>query len=353
VPFQTPEYDLSGTIQRVGATEQQGTATERTVTLQLTGVSPDLAAAIEPGATETTAGTTVAEITSVDRTASSVILTSDDGNIHDREHPVNQDLTLEATLSVRETTTGTTFKGETIQRGSTITLDLGDHRLPEDVRELVEDYQALKGARSPFMWKWVHRLAPANTLPCVRSDYDEKVPTDKTITILFVTLLDDVLEKRRDRATFRAVSTIPFEWQSTDEENPDADADYVAFAERVWSDVDTDSATLVVETAQTVEADRDAVAFVLHRLLENAVTHGGDGVTVTVGDADGGFYVADDGPGIPATDRDRVFEQGYGTTPHGEGYGLFVAGRIARANGWEITLTESEAGGARFDVHDR
>jgi len=126
VSFRTPEYDLSGTVQRVGTTEQRGRATSRTVTLRLTNVSSHLAQSITVGATETTAGTTVARITRVNRTNASVILTSQDGNIYEREHPVNRDVTLEATLSVRETTTGTTFKGETIQRGRTITLDLGD-----------------------------------------------------------------------------------------------------------------------------------------------------------------------------------------------------------------------------------
>jgi hypothetical protein len=109
--------------------------------------------------------------------------------------------------------------------------DVYEHELPSVLADLIDEYQQFEDARPPFMWKWVHKLAPANTLPCVHSDYAEKVPTDKTITILFVTLLDDVLEKRRDRATFHAVSTIPFEWQSADRA---ADADYVAFAERVW-----------------------------------------------------------------------------------------------------------------------
>jgi hypothetical protein len=126
IPFRTPEYDLSGTVQRVGAVEQRGQATDRTVTLQIRDVRPDLAQSIRVGATETTGGTTVARITNVNRTSSSVILTSQDGNIFEREHPVNQDITFEANLSVRETTTGTTFKGNTIQRGSEIVLDLGD-----------------------------------------------------------------------------------------------------------------------------------------------------------------------------------------------------------------------------------
>jgi hypothetical protein len=136
IPFQTPEYALGGTVERVGAIEQRGAATHRTVTLQMRNVAPDLARTIDAGVSESTGETTVARIEHVDRTNSTVILTSDDGNIYQREHPVNQDLTIEANLSVRETTTGTTFKGEPLQRGSQIVLDLGDQTIRATVVSL-------------------------------------------------------------------------------------------------------------------------------------------------------------------------------------------------------------------------
>ena len=65
--------------------------------------------------------------------------------------------------------------------------------------------------------------------------------------------------------------------------------------------------------------------------------------------ADGGFAVADDGPGIPADDRDRVFESGY-TTGDGTGLGLAIVKTIAEAHGWTVSVAESDAGGARFVV---
>lgn len=112
--------------------------------------------------------------------------------------------------------------------------DIYEHELPSGLADLIADYQEIEGARPPFMWKWVHKLAPQNTLPCVRDEFAEDVPVDKTITILFVTLLDDVLEKRRDRATFQAVSAIPFECQTVETDDDDVDAKYVTFAECVW-----------------------------------------------------------------------------------------------------------------------
>ncbi|WP_436345739.1 PAS domain S-box protein [Natronorubrum sp. FCH18a] len=83
--------------------------------------------------------------------------------------------------------------------------------------------------------------------------------------------------------------------------------------------------------------------------------NGGDpvdgAVTLTVGDLpDGtGFFVEDDGPGIPAEERDRVFESGYSTSAEGTGFGLAIVGRIAEAHGWTVDVTDSDTGGARFE----
>jgi len=74
-------------------------------------------------------------------------------------------------------------------------------------------------------------------------------------------------------------------------------------------------------------------------------------VTVTVGSLEDGFYVADDGPGIPEADREKVFESGYSTDGDGTGLGLAIVRRIAQAHGWDVTLTTSESGGARFEFH--
>jgi len=128
--------------------------------------------------------------------------------------------------------------------------------------------------------------------------------------------------------------------------------DVAATARQVWSTLDTGAAELNVETEMTAETDADTVELVCRRLFENALAHSGPGVAVTVGDTGDGFYVADDGPGVP-DDGSAVFEQGYGTAREGEGYGLFVASRAAAADGWAMTVSESEAGGARFDVRYR
>jgi signal transduction histidine kinase len=73
-------------------------------------------------------------------------------------------------------------------------------------------------------------------------------------------------------------------------------------------------------------------------------------VTITIGELEDGFYVADDGDGIPEDERDDVFEAGYTTTDHGTGFGLSIVSDVVEAHGWEIHLTESAEGGARFEI---
>jgi signal transduction histidine kinase len=74
------------------------------------------------------------------------------------------------------------------------------------------------------------------------------------------------------------------------------------------------------------------------------------GITVTVGATADGFYVADDGVGISESERDEVFEAGYSTAEDGTGFGLDIVREIVEAHGWTIVATESDAGGARFEV---
>jgi signal transduction histidine kinase len=83
---------------------------------------------------------------------------------------------------------------------------------------------------------------------------------------------------------------------------------------------------------------------------DNAVERGNGDVDVRVGRlADAGFYVADDGPGIPPEEREKVFEWAYSLGGDDTGFGLAIVRQIAEAHGWAIAVTESESGGARFE----
>ncbi|MFB6137562.1 MAG: ATP-binding protein [Halobacteriaceae archaeon] len=122
-------------------------------------------------------------------------------------------------------------------------------------------------------------------------------------------------------------------------------------AERAWAVVETGDAGLTVDADATVDADPDRLQQLLENLFRNAVEHGGPDVTVGVGPLPEteGFYVEDDGPGIPAERREDVFESGYTTEDGGTGLGLSIVREVAEAHGWGIGLTESADGGARFE----
>ncbi|MFC6887998.1 PAS domain S-box protein [Halorubrum trueperi] len=138
------------------------------------------------------------------------------------------------------------------------------------------------------------------------------------------------------------------EGESVDETEP-IDLDEVADA--CWRNVDTGGAVLTVETDVTIRADESRLRQLLENLFRNCVEHGGD-VAVTIGELDGstGFFVEDDGDGIPADEREAIFESGYSTAAGGTGFGLTIAEEIADAHGWTIRATDGSAGGARFEL---
>ncbi|TKX74781.1 sensor histidine kinase [Halorubrum sp. GN11_10-6_MGM] len=136
-----------------------------------------------------------------------------------------------------------------------------------------------------------------------------------------------------------------------------------ALADECWANVATGDATLVVDTDRRILAEPGRLKRLLENLFGNSVEHGGDEVTVVVGDISpmytttraaavlpSGFFVEDDGPGIPEDERDRVFEVGYTTDRSGTGFGLNIVSEVASAHGWEVAVSEGSRGGARFEV---
>ncbi|MUV88648.1 PAS domain-containing protein [Halapricum sp. CBA1109] len=122
-------------------------------------------------------------------------------------------------------------------------------------------------------------------------------------------------------------------------------------ARSCWTALDTEDGRLVVDTDRAIMADANRLYQLFENLYRNAVVHGrGEDrpLTVTVGTVDDGFFVADTGPGIPDSARTRVFETGYTTDDAGTGFGLTIVDQIAKAHGWEVSVTDPAGGGARF-----
>ncbi|KAB1187672.1 MULTISPECIES: histidine kinase N-terminal 7TM domain-containing protein [Haloferax] len=173
------------------------------------------------------------------------------------------------------------------------------------------------------------------------------------------TIIDDLLTLARQGETLTDVSPIAIR----------------TVAHEAWDSVAVGNSTLDVQTDETVAADRSRLRQLFENLFRNAVEHSstdsrtssGEAVehssttdqskpaatlSVTVGRLDDGFYVEDNGPGVPESKREDVFERGYTTHEDGTGFGLPIVKSVAEAHGWSVTLTSAASGGARFEFTD-
>jgi two-component system sensor histidine kinase KdpD len=112
----------------------------------------------------------------------------------------------------------------------------------------------------------------------------------------------------------------------------------------------------IADDVPSVEVDEMQLDQVITNLLENAARHSPPAgeIRLSVAPTDGvvGVTVTDRGPGVPAEDRERVFEAFYrGTsTPDlpGTGLGLAIANAIVTAHGGRIWVQDAPEGGAAF-----
>lgn len=118
---------------------------------------------------------------------------------------------------------------------------------------------------------------------------------------------------------------------------------------------------IVVRAAPTgpLNADRDQVVQVLTNLIQNAQDAVGDvarpTLTVSLGPAEGApervrLVVSDNGPGVSAEMRERLFEPYATTKEHGTGLGLAIVERIVIEHGGEIAYRDVPGGGAEFSI---
>lgn len=152
---------------------------------------------------------------------------------------------------------------------------------------------------------------------------------------------------------------------------------YLEFArgEGTETPVETDISELVAETAAaarregtglTVEQSSrlvvpvrpDALRRCLGNLISNASRYGGHVWLSSVAAEDGvDILIDDDGPGIPPSERDRVFQpfvrldSSRNPATGGVGLGLTIARDVARSHGGDVRLEDSPEGGLRARVH--
>ena len=123
-----------------------------------------------------------------------------------------------------------------------------------------------------------------------------------------------------------------------------------------------DRLELALDVDLEVSGDRDAISRVLRNLVENAVKYGPPGqairLTLAATDPPGGARVTvdDQGPGIPADERLRIWQPYYrldrdrNAPAGGSGLGLSVVADLMRLLGGRASVESAPGGGARFTV---
>ncbi|MCU4973169.1 PAS domain-containing sensor histidine kinase [Halobacteria archaeon AArc-m2/3/4] len=183
----------------------------------------------------------------------------------------------------------------------------------------------------------------------------------------------DVVDEELERMERIVANTL----STTQVDLVDQETGFVSLAavtESVWEDLPTELAELTIARDLQIRADEQQLRLLFENLFRNSLEHastrrvrpgdgseGGQIVHVEVGSLTGpstddrddgdvsGFYVTDDGPGIPKNRRENVFEAGYTTDPEKTGLGLAIVRAVAIAHRWTCVVAESDREGARFE----
>jgi PAS domain S-box-containing protein len=147
-------------------------------------------------------------------------------------------------------------------------------------------------------------------------------------------LIDDLLTLARDNEELSDTQPV----------------DLATIVDTCQENVQIEQGRVITTVDRTVWADSSRLKQVFENLFRNATEHGGEEVTVTVGELADGFYVEDDGVGIPGDERDAIFEAGYSQSANGTGFGLNIVKQIVDAHDWQIRVTDGTDGGARFEI---
>lgn len=123
-------------------------------------------------------------------------------------------------------------------------------------------------------------------------------------------------------------------------------------AQAAWEQVETESMQLEVVDEAEILMDKDRVQQIFENLFRNATEHARADGTVQLGILEDGFYIEDDGPGIPKNMQESVFDSGVSTDEKGTGFGLTIVKEIAAAHDWVVSATTGAEGGARFEFRE-
>ena len=229
------------------------------------------------------------------------------------------------------------------------------HRLAVTLNGMLHRLDAARARQRAFVADAAHELRSPLTNMRTELEVAQRLPDTTDWLSLSADLLTDVerlsrlvddllLLARADDATTRAV-TAPIEPVELGQLLAEVAARYPAVS------YERPAAPLLTA------GDRDALGRVVANLLDNAVRHAEKDVTLSVA-GDGAYQrvlVSDDGPGIPAADRERVFDRftrlddARARDAGGSGLGLAIVRELVRRHGGTVTLGDA-APGLRAEV---
>lgn len=248
--------------------------------------------------------------------------------VTETEHVVDGTAVPVSTLTTRRRIAGEPYNFGTIR-------DITDRKRRE--RELKEKNERLEAFAGIVSHDLRNPLSVAKGyLELLKSDVEsDEIELIESALDRMDILIEDLLTLAREGRSVSGSETVPL-------------SDVAADA---WRQIEAGDATLENDSEATVLADRNRLQQLLENLFRNSIDHTDRPVTIRIGALDErtGFYIADDGPGIPASKRQQVFEPTYSTAEEGTGFGLAIVNEIASAHGWSVTVTDADDGGARFE----
>jgi signal transduction histidine kinase len=152
--------------------------------------------------------------------------------------------------------------------------------------------------------------------------------------------IDKIRRQFQFAKDFQNIAVAPPNWQNIR-----------SLTTRVSENFDLKGVRILAETGNlSILADPE-LDKVFHNLFENALRHGEkvSGITISFEDSgtEGLLLVENDGVGIPAEEKGKIFERGYGK---GTGWGLFLAREILAVTGMTITETGDPENSTRFEI---
>lgn len=232
-------------------------------------------------------------------------------------------------------------------------------RRGDELQESLDRVQGLEAAKRSLTAMIVHDLrSPVGAARSVLGaiDAERLEPADREMVVAAARRLDSALAMAAD---LLEVSRLEQADRPLALERIDLAGLCRELAAAPWPRPDGVAATLVLDLpdgATVVSADPRLVERAIANLLGNAVRHAGAagpiGLRLVPVDGCVRVEVEDQGPGVPPTDRERIFrpfERGAGSRGEGAGIGLALCAKAAAAHGGRVWVEDAASGkGARF-----